>query len=71
MSFEVVQGGYKCPRCGGRELVGLNTTNAMKHLQARRGAEYAKLVKVLSHRKQPECPIDNAGRVVADVGKVA
>uniref|UniRef100_A0A183VFG2 Carn_acyltransf domain-containing protein n=1 Tax=Toxocara canis TaxID=6265 RepID=A0A183VFG2_TOXCA len=51
--YEVVQGGYKCPRCGGREQVGLNTTNTMKHLKARHETEYAELVEALSHRKQP------------------
>ncbi|VDM47078.1 unnamed protein product [Toxocara canis] len=51
--YEVVQGGYKCPRCGGRELVGLNTTNAVKHLKVRHEAEYAPVVQELKHRKQP------------------
>ncbi|KHN82361.1 hypothetical protein Tcan_12646 [Toxocara canis] len=51
--YDAVQEGYKCPRCGGRELAGQNTTNAMKHLKARCEAEYAELVKALSHRKQP------------------
>ncbi|KHN78987.1 hypothetical protein Tcan_13534 [Toxocara canis] len=51
--YEVVQGGYKCPRCGGRELVGLNTTNAVKHLKVRHEAEYAQVVQGLKHRKQP------------------
>ncbi|KHN85655.1 Patched domain-containing protein 3 [Toxocara canis] len=51
--YEVVQEGYKCPRCGGRELVGLKATKAMKHLKARNEAEYAELMKALSHRKQP------------------
>ncbi|VDM28311.1 unnamed protein product [Toxocara canis] len=51
--YEVVQGGYKCPRCGGRELVGLNTTNAVKHLKVRHEAEYAQVVQELKHRKQP------------------
>ncbi|KHN71219.1 hypothetical protein Tcan_08106 [Toxocara canis] len=51
--YEVFQGGYKCPRCGGREPVGMNTTNAMKHLEARREAGYAKLMEAFSHCKQP------------------
>ncbi|KHN84455.1 hypothetical protein Tcan_08378 [Toxocara canis] len=42
--YEVVQGSYKCPRCGGREVVGLDTMNAMKHLKTRHEAEYAELV---------------------------
>ncbi|KHN71215.1 hypothetical protein Tcan_08062, partial [Toxocara canis] len=50
---EVVQGGYKCPWCGGREPVGMNTTDAMKHVEARREAGYAKLVEAFSHCKQP------------------
>ncbi|KHN73345.1 hypothetical protein Tcan_15193 [Toxocara canis] len=50
---EVVQGGYKCPRCGGRELVGLNTTNAVEHLKVRHEAEYAQVVQELNHREHP------------------
>ncbi|KHN78819.1 hypothetical protein Tcan_08738 [Toxocara canis] len=46
-------GGYKCPRCGGRELVFLNTTYAVKHLEVRHEAEYAQVVQELKHRKQP------------------
>ncbi|KHN82160.1 hypothetical protein Tcan_14452 [Toxocara canis] len=45
----VPKGGYKCPGCSGRELVGLNTTNAVRH-----EAEYAQVVQELKHRKQPD-----------------
>ncbi|KHN78756.1 hypothetical protein Tcan_03370 [Toxocara canis] len=46
-------GRYKCPKCGGRELIGLNTTNAVKHLKVRHEVEYAQVVQELNHRKQP------------------
>ncbi|VDM46815.1 unnamed protein product [Toxocara canis] len=49
--YEVFQGGYKCPRCGGRELVGVNTTNAVKHLKVRHEAECAQVVQELKHSK--------------------